>query len=132
MNNLYETLEICLQDIEQGADIETVLFRYPDLADELRPILEASVNAKGMSVLAPSTEVVRRNRAKLLQHAAEMREAKVPSPSRPLRSTSATSNERSRATTSRCSSWTLYSTELLSTSATSTRLTSSISTARPR
>ncbi|MGZ9221117.1 MAG: DUF5667 domain-containing protein, partial [Anaerolineales bacterium] len=76
MNNLYETLEICLQDIEQGADIETVLFRYPDLADELRPILEASVNAKGMAVLSPSTEVVRRNRAKLLQHAAGMREAK--------------------------------------------------------
>ena len=82
MNNLYETLEICLQDIEQGADIETVLFRYPDLADELRPILEASVNAKGMAVLAPSMEVVRRNRAKLLQHAAGMREAKAPSSSR--------------------------------------------------
>ncbi len=82
MNNLYEALEICLQDIEQGADIETVLFRYPDLADELRPILEASVNAKGMAVLAPSTEVVRRNRARLLQHAAGMREAKAPSSSR--------------------------------------------------
>jgi uncharacterized membrane protein YgcG len=78
MNNLYETLEICLQEIEQGAEIETVLLRYPDMVDELRPILEASVNAKGMAVLAPSTEVVRRNRAKLLQHAAGMREAKAP------------------------------------------------------
>src|SRR5688500_5463942 len=77
MNNLYEALEICLQDIEQGAEIETVLFGYPDLADELRPILEASVTAKDMPVLDPSAEVVRRNRAKLLQHAAEMREAKV-------------------------------------------------------
>lgn len=84
MNNLYETLEICLQEIERGAEIETVLFRYPDLANELRPILEASLNAKGMAVLAPSTEVVRRNRAKLLRHATEMREAKVPSPSRHL------------------------------------------------
>jgi hypothetical protein len=45
MNKLYEVLEICLQEIEQGVDIDTVLFRYPDLADELRPILEASVNA---------------------------------------------------------------------------------------
>ena len=88
MNNLYEVLEICLQDIEQGAEIETVLLGYPNLADELRPILEASVNAKGMSVLAPSTEVVRRNRAKLLQHAAEMREAKVRLPSRHLWSAS--------------------------------------------
>jgi len=77
MNNLYEVLEICLQDIEQGADIETVLFRYPGLADELRPILEASVSAKGLAVPAPSTEAVRRNRAKLLQHAAKLREGKV-------------------------------------------------------
>ena len=76
MNNLYEALEICLQDIEQGAEIETVLFGYPDLADELRPILEASVNAKSMAVLTPSAEVIRRNRATLLQQAAEMREAK--------------------------------------------------------
>jgi len=77
MNNLYEALEICLQEIEQGADIDTVLFRYPDLVDELRPILEASRNASSMAIPVPSVEVVRRNRAKVLQHAAQMREAKV-------------------------------------------------------
>ena len=77
MNNLYEVLEICLQDIEQGADVESVLFRYPDLADELRPILEASAGAKNMAVAAPSAEVVRRNRARVLQHAAQMREGQV-------------------------------------------------------
>jgi uncharacterized membrane protein YgcG len=80
MNNLYEALEICLQDIEQGADVETVLFRYPDLAEELRPILEASAGARGMAVPAPSPEVVRRNRAKVMhtaeQYASQMREAK--------------------------------------------------------
>ena len=81
MNNLYEVLEICLQDIEQGADIETVLFRYPDLADELRSILEASMNAKRMAIPAPSAEVIQRNRAKVLQHASQMREAKA-NPSR--------------------------------------------------
>src|SRR3990170_6372927 len=88
MNNLYEALEICLQDIEQGADIEIVLFRYPDLADELRPILEASENAKGMAVLAPSAETLRRNRTKLLQHAAGMRESKARSASRRIWSVS--------------------------------------------
>jgi uncharacterized membrane protein YgcG len=77
MNNLYEVLEICLQELEQGADIETVLIRYPDLADELRPILETSVDASKMAVPAPSDEVVRRNRAKVLQQAAQMREANV-------------------------------------------------------
>src|SRR3970282_633813 len=77
MNDLYEALEVCLQDIEQGADLETVLFRYPDLADELRPILEGSNNARSMAIVAPSAEVVRRNRAKVLQHAAQMREAQL-------------------------------------------------------
>jgi len=79
MNNLYEALEICLQEIEKGTDLESVLFRYPDLADELRPILEASAGAKNMAVPAPSPDVVRRNRTKLLQHAAQMREANVKS-----------------------------------------------------
>ena len=74
MNKLYETLEVCLKEIKQGADMDTVLFRYPEFADELRPILEASVKAKGMAVSAPSDEVVRRNRAKLLQHASQKRE----------------------------------------------------------
>ena len=54
MNNLYEALEICLKDLEKGADLESVLFRYPDLADELRPILEASAGAKGIAAPAPS------------------------------------------------------------------------------
>lgn len=77
MNNLYEVLEICLQEIEQGAAIDTVLSRYPDLANELRPILETSVSARHMAAPAPSAEAVRRNRAKVLQHAAQMRAAKA-------------------------------------------------------
>jgi hypothetical protein len=77
MNNLHEVLEICLQDIEQGESIETVLFRYPEYADELRPILEGSMNARSIAIVAPPAEVVRRNRAKVLQHAAQMREREV-------------------------------------------------------
>ena len=76
MNDLYEALETCLQDIEQGADLDTVLVRYPDLADELRPILEASRNASSLAVSAPSAEVVRRNRSRVLQRAAQLRESK--------------------------------------------------------
>jgi hypothetical protein len=77
MNDLFDVLEICLQELEGGADLETVLARYPDLAGELRPILEASLMARTMAVPAPSTEAVRRGRAKVLQHAAQMREAKL-------------------------------------------------------
>lgn len=75
MNNLYDVLEICLQDVENGLELETILARYPEQADELRPILQASINASQMTVPAPSADVVRRNRAKLLQYAAQMREA---------------------------------------------------------
>ena len=81
MNNLYEALEVCLESIDHGMDIETSLARYPDIADDLRPILEASANARAMAVSAPSPDVVWRNRAKFLQRTAEMREAQVQSSS---------------------------------------------------
>lgn len=74
--NVYEILEKCLVEIEQGADVDTVLFRYPEHADELRPILEAAIKARTLAAPEPSADVVRRNRAKVMQRAAEMREAK--------------------------------------------------------
>lgn len=77
MSNLYDILEICLQEIDNGADVDTVLFRYPEFAEDLRPILETSVKAKSIAVPEPSVDVVRRNRAKVFQHAAELREARV-------------------------------------------------------
>ena len=79
MNNLYEALEVCLQDVELGTDIETSLLRYPDLADELRPIIETSIQAKGLAVPVPSENVMLRNRAKFLQRAAELRQGEVKS-----------------------------------------------------
>jgi hypothetical protein len=77
-NQLYDALEICLQDMENGASIEAALKRYPDLAVELRPILEAAQQARQMPAPTPSPEMMRRGRAKLLQQAAEMREARQP------------------------------------------------------
>lgn len=76
-NNMYDALELCLQELENGADIETVLSRYPEHANELRPILETSVMARTISVQDASADVVRRNRAKVLQHAAQMRESRA-------------------------------------------------------
>jgi uncharacterized membrane protein YgcG len=80
MNDIFDVLEICLQELENGAEVETVLARYPHFAAELRPILAASVMARtrGADLPGPSPEAVRRGRARLLQHAAQMREAKVP------------------------------------------------------
>ena len=54
MSNLYDILEICLEEVENGADIDTVLFRYPQFAEELRPILETSTQAKMLAAADPS------------------------------------------------------------------------------
>ena len=75
-NKLYDALETCLQEIEKGAALESVIARFPDLANELRPILKASIQARRLSA-DPSAEAMRRGRAKLLQRASEMREAKI-------------------------------------------------------
>src|SRR5512139_2133787 len=77
MNELYDVLELCLQEMETGTDIETVLSRYPKHAEELRPILETSVQAIGLAPMGPSPEVERRGRAKVLQQAALLREAQA-------------------------------------------------------
>ena len=75
MNNLYEALEVCLEFLDRGMDIETTLSRYPEMADELRPLLQASIVAREKAVSTPPAEVMRRNRAKFIQRAAVMREA---------------------------------------------------------
>ncbi len=76
MNKLYDALENCLQNLGQGQDLDSVLVRYPDLAEQLRPMLEASLRARASSGRTISSDIQRRGRARLLQHAAEMREAK--------------------------------------------------------
>lgn len=77
MNNIFDALEICLQEIENGIDVETVLARFPTLAAELRPILETSVKARNMAAAEPSPEAARRGRARVMQRAAELRESKI-------------------------------------------------------
>ena len=74
--NLYEALEDCLIALETGADIESALKRFPEMADELRPLLEASVRARSLASTTVPSEAMRRGRAQLLQHAAGMRESK--------------------------------------------------------
>ena len=77
MSNIDQILEDCLQAIEGGDTLETVVVRYPEFAHELRPILETVIRAKNKNILVVSSDLAQRNRAKLLQHAAEMREGRV-------------------------------------------------------
>lgn len=73
--DLYDALEICLQAQERGADIDACLKLFPELADELRPILETAAQVRAEPVEIPAA-AMRRGRALVLQHAAELREQK--------------------------------------------------------
>lgn len=77
-NKLYDALEICLREIENGATLENVLARFPDLAAELRPILKASVKARTLNVAsAPSPEAIRPGARKVTTTRLRDAEAKV-------------------------------------------------------
>lgn len=75
-NKLYDALENCLQNLEQGQDLNSVLARYPKLAKQLRPMLETSIRARTSNEHTIQRDIQRRGRVRVLQYAAEMREAK--------------------------------------------------------
>ena len=85
MTNLFDALEFCLREMEEGGNMETALSRFPEFAEELRPILETSIKAQAMAAPEPAPDVVRRSRARVLQRAAELRESKVAPRSAPRR-----------------------------------------------
>jgi len=74
MTDRYNVLETCLKELDNGTDIDTLLRRYPDLSGEFRPILEAALTARKMSVQEPSPDVAKRNKEKVLGHIAVLRE----------------------------------------------------------
>ena len=72
---LYDAFDVCGKALETGADIEAVLKLYPEMTDELRPVLEALIQAQSLSTKTVSEDTVRRGRARVLQHATLMRES---------------------------------------------------------
>jgi hypothetical protein len=75
---LLDAFENCLQEIEKGAKIEECLLRYPDLADELRPSLEAAMIARSLSSVEVPLAAINRSRSQVLRHAARLRSEKKP------------------------------------------------------
>ena len=73
-DKLYDTLEVGLQALEHGIDIETCLARSPARADELRPILETALLARAARIHDLPLDVMQHGRARVLRRAAEMRE----------------------------------------------------------
>jgi hypothetical protein len=72
-NQVLDALDYCLHAIQDGASVDAVLARYPDLAGELRPLLETARQARELNGPGPSAATIDRTRARLLQRAAQMR-----------------------------------------------------------
>lgn len=78
MTELQDALENCLQAMERGASVETALRRYPGLAAELRPLLDAASLARDARRVYVPSSVRRRGRSQLLERAAELNQARAP------------------------------------------------------
>ncbi len=74
------TLMECLDALEQGQSIDQILARYPELAAELRPVLETAVTLPQLNV-QPSLAAQHHSRNTFLAQAAAQKEAKTARPS---------------------------------------------------
>ena len=76
MSDLYRALENCLQGLDEGQKMDAVLARYPNEADELRPLLDASILARNSGQFIISEAAKHRGRVRLLQRTNELRKVK--------------------------------------------------------
>ena len=75
--NLIDALDICLSALENGADLDSCLELYPELAGELRPLLETAqaANPPHRQVTLP-LPAMKRSRTALLARAGELRSSR--------------------------------------------------------
>ena len=78
MKELLASVENGVTDAEQGQSMASLWKRSPDLAAKLRPMLEASLQARPAERLPVPSEAQGRGRLRLLQRAAELRQSKAP------------------------------------------------------
>ncbi len=69
----YDALEECLAALEAGADLESVLGRYPAQRRVLQPLLETALAARQLAGEPAPAEVFHRSRTRLLAQAADRR-----------------------------------------------------------
>lgn len=77
---LITALDECLRALEAGAGLEAALARYPDLADELRPLLLAAQAARPAEPLRVPRQSETASRARLLARAQALRRARPAGP----------------------------------------------------
>jgi phenylpyruvate tautomerase PptA (4-oxalocrotonate tautomerase family) len=72
-DRLFEALDICLKAWETGIPIEDCLKLYPEMASELRPLLEIAQDAGNMTTKQVPVDAMYRSRTKLLARAMQLR-----------------------------------------------------------
>ncbi len=72
-DKLLHALEDCLQTLQSGAGLDSVLVRYPDLKDQLRPLLQAAQAAQVYDRTPIPQLTIRAGRTNLLAHVNEAR-----------------------------------------------------------
>lgn len=78
MKEYYEALESCLVAMENGDSLDMCLERHPDLAGELRPLLEAAQAAKSISDDYIPNAAFHRSRSRILGKASQLRTQRKP------------------------------------------------------
>ncbi|NIS80447.1 MAG: hypothetical protein GTO14_09635, partial [Anaerolineales bacterium] len=68
---LDDALEICLEALRTGADLESCLALYPEIANELRPNLETAI-ALGSTAFAVPPDAYHRSRTRVLQRLSKL------------------------------------------------------------
>ncbi|NIM94898.1 MAG: hypothetical protein GTO18_14450 [Anaerolineales bacterium] len=72
-DRIYAALEVCLEALDTGVELDKVLTLYPDIQQELRPALEGAIAAHAYSNADVPTESISRSRTHVLGYAAQMR-----------------------------------------------------------
>jgi hypothetical protein len=67
--NIKDAFEDCVNALRQGEMLETCIMRYPELADELRPLLESIQLLSLYSAEEVSLDVLQRNKGRIQEHA---------------------------------------------------------------
>jgi hypothetical protein len=76
--HLHDAFEVCLSALTTGAKLDACLALYPDLSEELRPLLVTAQRARQAGIREVPIAAVNRSRAKLIARAGELRGSPKP------------------------------------------------------
>ncbi|MGD0205542.1 MAG: hypothetical protein ABSB57_03770 [Dehalococcoidia bacterium] len=74
--NFQTILDECLKELETGQSLDAILARYPEEADELRPLLLTAQNLKSMPIARPRSHVQQAGWQRFLGQAIALRRAR--------------------------------------------------------